>query len=132
MAFILTRINVGDYQSWKPMFDQDAPGTRADAIGHRVLRNADDPGEVFVMVEFATDRRQGQVARSCSPRACSTGSKTRQTPRSCKRRRRSSTSRSARGGAAASARVSALAAGQTVPPPPSRACTSKNGSRASR
>ena len=56
MAFILTRINVGDYQRWKPMFDQDTPGTRTDAISHRLLRNADEPGEVFVMVEFATDR----------------------------------------------------------------------------
>lgn len=54
MAFILTRINVGDYEQWKPMFDQDKPGARSDAKGHRILRNADDPNEVFVMVEFAT------------------------------------------------------------------------------
>jgi hypothetical protein len=43
MAFILTRINVGDYERWKPMFDQDAPGTRAAATGHRILRDADEP-----------------------------------------------------------------------------------------
>jgi len=54
MAFILTRIDVGDYERWKPMFDQDTPGTRPEAKGHRVLRNADAPGEVFVMVEFST------------------------------------------------------------------------------
>jgi heme-degrading monooxygenase HmoA len=54
MAFILTRINVGDYEQWKPMFDQDVPGVRAEASGHRILRNADDPSEVFVMVEFAS------------------------------------------------------------------------------
>ena len=54
MAFILTRINVGDYERWKPMFDQDTPGTRAGATGHRVLRNADQPDEVVVMVEFAS------------------------------------------------------------------------------
>ena len=54
MAFILTRINVGDYERWKPMFDQDVPGARADARGHRILRNAEDPREVFVMVEFAS------------------------------------------------------------------------------
>jgi hypothetical protein len=46
MAFILTRINVGDYERWKPMFDQDTPGTRAEAKGHRILRNADEPNEV--------------------------------------------------------------------------------------
>jgi hypothetical protein len=62
MAFILTRINVGDYEQWKPMFDQDVPGARADAKGHRVLRNADEPNEVFVMVEFASadQARTGQ------------------------------------------------------------------------
>jgi hypothetical protein len=54
VAFILTRINVGDYEQWKPMFDQDAPGTRAEATGHRVLRNTDEPNEVFVMVEYTT------------------------------------------------------------------------------
>jgi hypothetical protein len=54
MAYILTRINVGDYEQWKPMFDQDTPGARADAKGHRILRNADDPSEVFVMVEFGS------------------------------------------------------------------------------
>ena len=52
MPFFLTRINVGDYDRWKPMFDQDSPGARADAKGHRILRNADQPGEVYVMVEF--------------------------------------------------------------------------------
>lgn len=54
MAFILTRINVGDYEQWKPMFDQDIPGARANAKGHRILRNAEEPNEVFVMVEFAS------------------------------------------------------------------------------
>jgi hypothetical protein len=54
MAFILTRINVGDYDRWKPMFDQDLPGARAAAKGHRILRNNDNPNEVFVMVEFAS------------------------------------------------------------------------------
>jgi hypothetical protein len=54
MPFILTRINVGDYDRWKPMFDQDTPGARADATGHRILRNVDEPNEVFLLVEFAT------------------------------------------------------------------------------
>jgi hypothetical protein len=54
MAFILTRINVGDYDRWKPMFDQDTPGARSEAKGHRILRNADAPNEVFLMIEFAS------------------------------------------------------------------------------
>lgn len=62
MPFILTRINVGDYEQWKPMFDQDKPGARAEAKGHRILRNADEPNEVFVMVEFdsADEARTGR------------------------------------------------------------------------
>jgi hypothetical protein len=52
MPFILTRINVGDYDRWKPMFDQDSPGARADAKNHRVFRNTENPGEVFILIEF--------------------------------------------------------------------------------
>ena len=54
MAFVLTRINVGDYDSWKPMFDQDVPGARKSSKGWRVFRNTDDPNEVFIQVEFAS------------------------------------------------------------------------------
>lgn len=54
MPFILTRINVGDYDTWKPMFDKDAPRARETAKGYRVFRNADTPGEVFILIEFAS------------------------------------------------------------------------------
>jgi hypothetical protein len=54
MPFIVTRINVGDYDRWKPMFDKDEPGARQAATGHRVLRGVENPNEVFVVVEFAT------------------------------------------------------------------------------
>ncbi|MFY9580487.1 MAG: hypothetical protein WAQ33_14325 [Gaiellaceae bacterium] len=62
MAFILTRINVGDYDAWKPQFDKDAPGARQSAKGHRILRSVDDPGEVVIMVEFGSsdDARTGR------------------------------------------------------------------------
>ena len=53
-AFVVTRIHVGDYDTWKPMFDKDEPGARHGAKGHRVLRSLDDPNEVFVLVEFAS------------------------------------------------------------------------------
>ena len=52
MTVILTRINVGDYDAWKPMFDQDLPGARRSATGYRIFRNSDDPNEVFIQVEF--------------------------------------------------------------------------------
>lgn len=62
MAFFLTRINVGDYDAWKPMFDQDGPGARSASSGHRLFRDADDPGQVYILVEFATleDAREGR------------------------------------------------------------------------
>jgi len=62
MPFILTRIQVGDYDTWKPQFDQDKPGARSDSKGWRVLRNADDPNEVFIQIEFdsAEQAREGR------------------------------------------------------------------------
>jgi hypothetical protein len=52
MAFLMTRVQVGDYDAWKPMFDADPPGARSTAKGHRVFRLVDDPDEVLVLVEF--------------------------------------------------------------------------------
>jgi hypothetical protein len=54
MPFVLTRINVGDYDAWKPMFDDDSPGARRSAKGYRIFRNVESPGEVFVLVEFVS------------------------------------------------------------------------------
>jgi hypothetical protein len=51
-AFIITRIGVGDYDTWRPMFDQDRPRAREDARSVRVFRGADDDGQVFVVLEF--------------------------------------------------------------------------------
>jgi hypothetical protein len=54
MALLLTRIRVDDYDAWKPMFDSDPPGARTRAKGHRILRSADDPNDLFLQVEFAS------------------------------------------------------------------------------
>lgn len=62
MAFFLTRINVGDYDTWKPMFDKDEPGARKAAKGYRVFRSVDRPGEVFLLVEF-TSSAEARAAR---------------------------------------------------------------------
>jgi hypothetical protein len=62
MAYIVTRIQVGDYDTWKPMFDLDGPGARREALGHQVLRNVDDPNEVYVFIEY-TSRQQAEAAR---------------------------------------------------------------------
>ena len=53
-AFIITRIQTGDYDAWRPMFDQDRPQAREKATAQRVLRNVDDPNEVFILLEFAS------------------------------------------------------------------------------
>ena len=63
MAFFLTRLNVGDYDAWKPMFDEDRPGARRAARGHRIFRSVDNPGEVFLLVEFdsSDDAKEGRA-----------------------------------------------------------------------
>ena len=88
MAFILTRINVGDYDTWKPMFDEDQPGARSASKGWRgSLRSVDEPGQVFIQVEFGSVEDAKQAARSCSRRACSTASRTSTGRRSSRKRR---------------------------------------------
>ena len=64
MAYIVTRIQVGDYDTWKPMFDLDGPGTRREATGHQVLRNVDDPNEVYIFIEYATRAARGVGTRT--------------------------------------------------------------------
>jgi hypothetical protein len=54
MAYIVTRINVGDYDVWKPMFDSDGPGARKAAKNHRLLRSVEDPNEVFLVIEYGS------------------------------------------------------------------------------
>jgi hypothetical protein len=53
-AFIITRIQTGDYDRWRPMFDQDRPRAREKARVERVLRSVDDSNEVFIYLEFGT------------------------------------------------------------------------------
>jgi hypothetical protein len=62
MAFIMTRVQVGDYHAWKPVFDQDPPGVRRKARGYRLFRSVANPGEVFVQVEFAS-AEEAEVGR---------------------------------------------------------------------
>jgi hypothetical protein len=51
-AFIITRIQTGDYETWRPMFDQDRPRAREKAVSQRIFRRADDPDHVFIFLEF--------------------------------------------------------------------------------
>ena|SRR5712691_9765779 len=76
MAVILTRINVGDYDSWKPMFDQDLPGARRSATGYRLFRNREDPNEVFIQVEFDSTQEALAARERLLSSASSTASRT--------------------------------------------------------
>jgi hypothetical protein len=51
-AFVITRIQTGDYERWRPMFDQDRPRAREQAKVQRVFRIVDDPNNVFIFLEF--------------------------------------------------------------------------------
>jgi hypothetical protein len=51
-AFVITRIQTGDYETWRPLFDQDRPGAREKATTQRVFRSVDDPNHVFIFIEF--------------------------------------------------------------------------------
>ena len=53
-AFVATRIQVGDYDTWRPMFEQDRPQAREKATSQRVFRSVDDPNNVFIFLEFAS------------------------------------------------------------------------------
>jgi hypothetical protein len=53
-GFIITRIQTGNYDVWRPMFDHDRPRAREKATTQRVLRSVDDPNEVFIFLEFAS------------------------------------------------------------------------------
>jgi hypothetical protein len=67
-AFIVTRIHVGDYDKWRPMFDQDLPHAREKARIQRVFRKVEDPNHVFVFLEFASvedaEEAQGRLIES--------------------------------------------------------------------
>jgi hypothetical protein len=53
-AFIITRIQTGDYDRWRPMFDRDQPRTREKAVVQRVLQSTDDRNEVFIYLEYSS------------------------------------------------------------------------------
>ena len=63
MTFIMTRIDVGDFDSWKPMFDRDVPRARESALGYRLFRGVENRDEVFIQIEFASGE-DASIARA--------------------------------------------------------------------
>jgi len=54
VTFVVGHFDVGDYDAWKQMYDADPAGRKQAAKGHVISRSVDNPGEVFVRVEFAS------------------------------------------------------------------------------
>jgi hypothetical protein len=53
VAIVVLNFEVDDYDTWKPMFDEDPAGRRdSGATGHVVSRAVENPNEVFIRVEF--------------------------------------------------------------------------------
>jgi len=54
MPYLLVRHKVEDYEGWKPVFDHDYGATREQwgSKGGRILRNADDPNELVMLLEW--------------------------------------------------------------------------------
>ena len=51
-AFMVSHFDVGDYDSWKEMFDSDPAGRKQAAEGHRIMRNVDNPSDVWIRLDF--------------------------------------------------------------------------------
>jgi hypothetical protein len=62
-GFVITRIQTGNYDVWRPMFDQDRPRARERATTQRVLRSVDDPNEVFIYLEFESTDDAREASR---------------------------------------------------------------------
>jgi hypothetical protein len=54
MAWMLMSFELNDYDEWKQLFDSDPVGRKAVAKGHRILRAADNPNQIFLAVEYPT------------------------------------------------------------------------------
>lgn len=52
MTYMVLNLQTEDYDAWKPMFDSDPAGRKQAAKGHTLSRNADDPNDIFIRVEF--------------------------------------------------------------------------------
>jgi heme-degrading monooxygenase HmoA len=53
VPYTLLRHKVEDYERWKPVFDEHRPTFKqSGSKGGRLLRNADDPNEIIILLEW--------------------------------------------------------------------------------
>jgi protein required for attachment to host cells len=70
MTYLIARLEVPDFDTWKrDRFDQDPAGRAQAGKGHRLYRSVENPNEVIVQVEFAS----ADDARSFRERLGSSG-----------------------------------------------------------
>ena len=65
MPFLVVRHKIADYGKWKLAFDSDA-GNRKEhgSEGGYLLRNADDPNEIVIVLEWESIQGMRQFAQS--------------------------------------------------------------------
>ncbi len=78
MALIMGMLHAEDYDAWKSEFDADPAGCRDLARGHKIFRSVEDPGQVFLGIEFPSTEAARRLlpALAESPYFGSTGSPT--------------------------------------------------------
>ncbi len=69
MSYVMVKLKVADYASWKPIFDADGTNREiAGSQGGQILRSADDPNEVVILFEWdlqqARQYSQGEEVRA--------------------------------------------------------------------
>ena len=65
MPYLLLRQRVEGYENWKPVFDEHGAARLAGGSkGGWLFRNADDPNEVVVLLEWDDLDRAREFARS--------------------------------------------------------------------
>ena len=65
MPYILVRHKVEDYAKWKPIYDEDGVVRKAEGSkGSQLFRNADNPNEVIVLLEWDDLGKAKQFAQS--------------------------------------------------------------------
>ena len=65
MPVVLVRHKLQDYDTWKPGFDQHGSTRQASGSrGGRLFRNADNPNETFVLLEWDDLDKAREFAQS--------------------------------------------------------------------
>jgi hypothetical protein len=54
MAFMFLHFQLDNYDEWKQVFDSDPADRKSVAKGHQIFRGVENPGDVFLAVEYAS------------------------------------------------------------------------------